>query len=184
MKDGLATDKVWHDLANDDSLLVKVLTSEYFEDEDNKGSISRDAMILYAILASNGDAATKARVLYDVLQDNNQEFISANDKDFGVSVNKIIDLATKLVYANLHLVDDTASPKVDPANFSQIDDKKEEIAENILDDVFGAASKLTRKEWEGKVAKTQKWLFNTKEARTKIEKALGLWEKVDSTTSL
>lgn len=174
MKEGFATDRVWHDLANDDSLLVKVLTSEYFEDEENKGQISRDAMILYAILASNGDAATKARVLYDVLQDNNQEFISANDKDFNGSFNKIIDLATKLIYAHLSLVDADAHPKVDPSNFSQIDDKKEEMGETFLDDVFGAASKLTRKEWEAKVAKTQKWMFNTKEARTKIEKALGL----------
>lgn len=118
MKEGLATDKVWHDLQNDDSLLVKVLTSEYFEDEENKGSISRDAMILYAILASNGDAATKARVLYDVLQDNNQEFISANDKDFGVSFNKLIDLATKLIYTFVHSVDENSQPKVDPSNFS------------------------------------------------------------------
>lgn len=174
LREGFATDKIWHDLTNDDSLLVKVITSEYFEDEENKGSISRDAMILYAVLASNGDAATKARVLYDVLQDNNQEFISANDKDFSVSISKIVDLATKLIYANLHLVDESASPKVDPSNFSQIDDKKEELSEGILDEVFGAASKLTRKEWEGKVAKSQKWLFNTKEARTKVEKLLGL----------
>lgn len=154
LREGFATDKIWHDLTNDDSLLVKVITSEYFEDEENKGSISRDAMILYAVLASNGDAATKARVLYDVLQDNNQEFISANDKDFSVSISKIVDLATKLIYANLNLVDESASPKVDPSNFSQIDDKKEELSESILDEVFGAASKLTRKEWEGKVAKT------------------------------
>lgn len=174
MREGFATDKVWADLANDDSLLVKVLTSEYFEDEENKGSISRDTMILYAVLSSNGDANTKARVLYDVLQDNNQEFISANDKDFNGSYSKLVDLATKLVYSHLTVVDASAEPKVAPSDFSQIDDKKEELSEAFLDDVFGAASKLTRKEWEAKVAKTQKYLFSIKDTRTKVEKALGL----------
>ena len=160
---------MWADLTDDSSLLVKVLNSEYFQDE---GKISRDAMILYAVLASNGSADVKARVLYDVLQDNNQEFISANDKDFNDTFSKLVDLATKLVYAHIHLVDANASPAVDVANFEKIDAVKETLSETFLDEVFGAASKLTRKEWEGKVAKSQKWLFNLKETRSKIEKAL------------
>ena len=174
MREGFATDKVWADLANDDSLLVKVLTSEYFEDEENKGTISRDAMILFAVLSSNGDAATKARVLYDVLQDNNQEFISANDKDFDGSFSKLVDLATKLLYTHIHFVDASAQPKINVSDFSTIDEKKSELSEQFLDEVFGAASKLTRKEWETKVAKTQKFLFTLKETRSKVEKALGL----------
>jgi hypothetical protein len=171
LRDGFSDDKVWADLSDDNSLLVKVLNSEYFQED---GSISRDAMILYAVLASNGSADVKTRVLYDVLQDNNQEFISANDKDFDGTLSKVIDLATKLVYAHLHVVDANAVPAVEVANFENIDAKKEELSEAFLDEVFGSASKLTRKEWEGKVAKTQKWLFNLKDARTKVEKTLGL----------
>jgi hypothetical protein len=64
LREGFANDKVWEDLNDDNSLLVQVLNSEHFQED---GSISRDSMILYAVLASNGDASVKARVLYDVL---------------------------------------------------------------------------------------------------------------------
>jgi hypothetical protein len=40
----------------------------------------------------------KARVLYDILQDNLQETISALDKDFSKNLNALIFMATKLVY--------------------------------------------------------------------------------------
>lgn len=170
LREIFAGDKVWADINDDNSLLVKVLKSEYFKDDDKEFHISRDALILYAVLLSQGDAKTKARVFYDVLQDNNQEFISANDKDFEVSLNKLIDLATKMLYSHLHIVDASAQPALDPSNFSKIDDKREEISEAFLDDVFGAASKLTRKDYEAKLVATQKWLFDTKQARAKIEK--------------
>jgi len=65
MKAELGNEAVWVDLKNDDSVLVKILQSEYFKAED--GGVSRDALILYGILLSSGDANTKARVFYDVL---------------------------------------------------------------------------------------------------------------------
>jgi len=46
---------------------------------------------------------------------------------------------------------------------------RNELSEAFLDDVFGSASKLLRKEWEDKVAKSQKWLFSSKEIRAKVE---------------
>lgn len=61
----LGNESVWSDLNNDDSLLVKILKSEYFKGEN--GGVSRDNLILYSILLSVGDAHTKARVFYDVL---------------------------------------------------------------------------------------------------------------------
>lgn len=170
LREILGEDKVWADINDGSSLLVRLLNSEYFKDEEKPELISRDALILYAVLLSQGDAKTKARVVYDVLQDNNQEFISANDKDFEVSLNKMIDLSTKMLYSNLHIVDSSAQPAVDPSNFANIDGKKEEIAEAFLDDVFGAASKLTRKDYEAKLVSTQKWIFDSKQTRAKIEK--------------
>ncbi len=67
LREVFGKDKVWADINNDESLLVKVLTSEYFKDEENEGAISRDALILYGVLLCVGDAKTKARVFYDVL---------------------------------------------------------------------------------------------------------------------
>lgn len=163
-------DQVWADLKKDDSLITKVVTSETFKDG---ADISRDALLVYALILSVGDSKVKARVFYDILQDNNQEFISANDKDFVGSFNLFIDLATKVLYEHLHHAVGE-SPKIAPADFSKIDDVKETISEGFLDDVFGAASKLTRKEWETKVASTQKWLFDSKQVRARVEKEVGV----------
>lgn len=67
LREAFAADKVWADLQNNDSVLVKILSSEYFKDEENDGEISRDALIIYALVLSVGDAKTKARVFYDIL---------------------------------------------------------------------------------------------------------------------
>lgn len=121
MREVFANDAVWADLKNDDSVLVKILQSEQFQED---GKISRDALIVYAILLSVGNPKTKARVFYDVLQDNNQEFISASDKDFDGTFSTLIDLATKVMYAHLSLVSSEA-PKIPEGDFNKIDGLKE-----------------------------------------------------------
>jgi hypothetical protein len=83
----------------------------------------------------------------------------------------VIDLATKALYAHLQAALGEA-PKVDPSDFSKIDDLKETLRETFLDDVFGNNSKHTRKDWEAAVASTQKWLFDSKAVRAKVEKDL------------
>jgi hypothetical protein len=67
LQTGFAGDNVWADLNKPDSTLVKLLTSEYFRDGENESEISRDAVIVYSMLLSVGDAKTKARIFYDIL---------------------------------------------------------------------------------------------------------------------
>ena len=145
-------DAKWEDLRNDDSLLVQVLKSEFFEDEDHPGEINIHALILWGLLLCPGDNHLKARVFYDVLQDSLQETISAGDKDFPKSFNKLIELATKLVYRFEQEVDgNTRSPQ--KVTEDKIDeDLLERLKENFLDEVFGNSSKLTRKEFMDHVA--------------------------------
>lgn len=64
-KDAFKEDPAWNDLWDQESLLVKLFNSNYFCDES--GNLDRDALIVYAVLLSPGDASVKARVLYDVL---------------------------------------------------------------------------------------------------------------------
>jgi hypothetical protein len=170
LREIFANDAVWADLKDNDSLLVKILSSEYLQED---GKISRDALILYAILLSVGTPKIKARVFYDVLQDNNQEFISASDKDFEGAYSTLVNLATKLLYSHLSLVSQE-SPKLSTDSLDKVDGLKEAWNETFLDDVYGAASKLPRAEWEAKVVATQKWLFDSKTVRGKVEKELGL----------
>ena len=74
-KEAFKEDPAWKEFWDKDSLLFNFL-HQYFTDERKLGQG-------YSIILSPGDASVKVRVLYDTLQDNNnQEFISTNDKDF------------------------------------------------------------------------------------------------------
>ena len=135
--------------------------------------MNRDAFLLMGLLHSKGDLKTKTKVFYDVLQDNDQPFIAANDKDFGGSYSLLIDLSTKLVYQFLQQVCPDETPKLTPEEFSKIDDKAEDMQDWFLDEVFGSNSKLQRVEWEKNVNNaTAKWLFDPKKLRAKVENAV------------
>lgn len=165
-----AKDSSWDALNDSESLLRKVLNSEYFKTESNVFELNRDALILMGVLHSKGDLKTKTRVFYDVLQDNNQSFIAASDKDFGESYGLLLNLATKLVYSHLHLVAPEEQPKIKVEDFGKIDDNLEEMQDWFLDEVFGPNSKLQRAEWEKNVSNSPaKWLFDPKKLRAKVE---------------
>ena len=171
LTEALGSNAAWGDLQNNNSVLVKVLKSEYFKGAE-EGSLSTDSLIIYAVLHSAADARTRAHVLYDVLQDNNQPFISANDKDFDPVFDKLVDLATKLVYSHVKLVVPDATP-VGADKFEAITSfVNDSFREKFLDDVFGANSKLQREEWEKVVSTTGKWLFSAKEVRALVEKEI------------
>ena len=46
------------------------------------------------------------------------------------------------------------------------------MQEAFLDDIYGARSKVERKDFEAKVALGQKWLYSSKTIRQTVEKAL------------
>ena len=160
-------DKKWSDLFNEDSVLCQILESEFFEDEKNQGEINIHALILWGLLLCPGDNKLKARVLYDVLQDSLQPTISANDKDFRETFDKLVSLATKLPYT-YHVEFNGGQP----TNSDKInDDLLETLAESFLDEVFGSLAKLPRNEYMQTVATKQNWIFNPKEIRSRVEKA-------------
>lgn len=61
------TERNWEDLENDHSLLVKLITSDEFKDEENSDEINIHALLLWGILNCDGDNKLKARVFYDIL---------------------------------------------------------------------------------------------------------------------
>lgn len=115
-----------------------------------------------------GDNNLKARVFYDVLQDSLQETISANDKDFGETFEKLITLATKLAYQfeaeQRGVMQGTEASKI-------TDELIETLKENFLDGVFGSNSKLPRKDYITTVATKQNWIFNSKQIRDQVNKS-------------
>lgn len=164
-------DKKFEDINNDESLLVQVLKSDFFEDEKNAGELNIHALILWGLLLCPGDNQLKARVFYDVLQDSLQETISAGDKDFPESFDKLIGLATKLAYRFEGEVEGNGGEaKISEDRINE--DLLEKIRESFLDDIFGSSSKLTRKEYMEKVANKQNWIFSSKQVRDRVDKEL------------
>ncbi len=99
-----------------------------------------------------------------------QDSISANDKDFEVSFFKLIDLSTKLVYTwEVEINPDSEKP--DDSEFEKIDDVKETLSEDYLDQIFDTSSKLSRKEYMKLLTEKQGWIFSPKAIRARIAKA-------------
>jgi hypothetical protein len=151
LKYAFKDDSKWKDLQNDDSLLVTILKSDFFEDEKNKGEINVQSLLLWGMILCAGDNNMKSRVFYDILQDSLQETISAADKDFKESFFKLLDLSTKLPYRfekDLEGSDGKGSPNEDKIS----EDTYDTIAEEFLDSVYGSLSKRPRKEYMDLVA--------------------------------
>lgn len=109
----------------------------------------------------------KSRVFYDVLQDSLQETISAGDKDFSGTFDKLMELATNLVFKYEPEVNGgLMTGVVEPLNEDMLSD----IRESFLDEVFGSSSKLSRKDYMDAVATKQNWIFNPKSIRERIDK--------------
>jgi hypothetical protein len=164
-------DKNWSDLNDDDSLLVKILKSDYFRDPKNKDEINIHALILWGLILCPGDNELKSRVFYDVLQDNLQPMISASDKEFPDSFRTLIELATKLVYEYEPQVNSGETP-VDPEKVT--DEVIDNLREQFLDGIFGHASKMPRKEYMDAVAKKDNvnYIFNSKDIRQRVDKEI------------
>jgi len=81
-----------------DSIFQTVLNEcKLLKDETHPAELSKIALMLWGVVLCGGDNTLKAKAFYDVLQDNGQPHISAQDKDFPGNFTLIIDLATKLV---------------------------------------------------------------------------------------
>jgi len=86
-----------------------------------------------------------------VLQDNNQERISAEDKDFPGNFTLMIDLTTGLVN-EYEAKFSGKDPEHSAEYISKIDSLRATIAEeDFLDPVFGNNSNLLRADWEQQV---------------------------------
>lgn len=70
--------------------------SPYFKDEET-GELSKNALSLFGIIMCSGNNLKKVRALYDVLQDNNQDFIAAQDKDFPENFALLINLSCAMI---------------------------------------------------------------------------------------
>jgi hypothetical protein len=82
----------------DDSIFHKILKeSPLLKDSTEPEKLNKNALLLWGIVLSGGKSAVKVKAFYDILQDNNQERISADDKDFPGNFWIMINLTTAMV---------------------------------------------------------------------------------------
>ena len=127
-------------------------------------------MIILGMMMCGGSSEMKARVLYDVLQDDMQETISASDKDFLRIFTKIILLSCYVLprfYREETGKEYVTSyfPKVDTKEF---EDECDNFKDQFLDDVYDQLSVLRREEFLTKVATEANWIFNIGMVRFKF----------------
>ena len=148
------THSSWNDLNNEDSDFVKFLREYCSEGDDFSIFKLRCIGILYC----DGSHHEKASELYDCMQDGDQETIACNDKDFKPNLYQLFFLATEMVFTQVGHEADVEAAK----------ENYDDIAEEFLDSVFDAESKLKRKDWEQNVSKHQAYLFSPEEIRHKL----------------
>jgi hypothetical protein len=162
-------DQKMADLQDDNSLLCQIVKSDYFKDEKNDEEINIHSLILWGLTLCSGDPLLKARVFYDVLQDSLQETISASDKDFKESFDKLINNATKLAYQ--YEPEFSGGDKNKDANAKVTEELLEKLSEDFIDEIFGANAKMPRKDYINAVAGPKlNWIFSSKAIREKVEK--------------
>ena len=165
---GMSALESWHKITSD-SIFHKILKeSDLLKDQENKAELSKNALLLWGIVLCGGKSLVKVKAFYDVLQDNNQERISAEDKDFPGNFTLMIDLATFLV--NHYEAEFSGKETERSIEFvAKLDSIREKIAEeDFLDKVFDENSNLTRAEWEKQVIAQVKWIFDSSKLRAHI----------------
>ena len=165
---------VWAKMINDDeSFLVKLLLSEQFRAEGQDfGKIDPVAVLLLGILLCGGTVGEKVQVYWRTLQDEEQEFIAATDKDFEPAFRKMINYVSSDMFRWEAENTGNNSPYTED-DYEKINDAYEELAETLfLDEVFGNASKMDKDAYMAAVIERAGWVFNADTFRDKIvEKA-------------
>ena len=77
-------------------------------------------------------------------------------------------LATKFVYENAHKTLGGDQDKSEE-EIAKINDVLETVREEFLDSIFDENSKMTREEWIEAVATKEKWLFDSKLLRARVQ---------------
>lgn len=170
---------VWKGMiSNDDDFLCKLLLSDEFKAEDEPfGHIDPISVLLLGIMLCGGTVGEKVQVYWRTLQDEDQEFIAATDKDFEPAFRKMIKYVTTDFFKWEAEVSGNPSPYSDD-DYEKIDEAYDELAENLfLDEVFGAASKLEKDQYMEAVIKQAGWVFNADSFREKICETSGVGKK-------
>jgi hypothetical protein len=176
------TTPAWGSLANQDSVLSKILLSDSFKNAE-KGQaadqIDRDWLVCYGIIHCAGKPMDKAIAFYNILQEGGLDAhtnISAGDKDLIPVFKQMSDLLTIHAFAFAKL--GGISEKYSEDELSALGESHEIVREDqLLEDIYGASSRLENQEFLQKLCKDAVWVFSAKELRKRLLEAASLPSK-------
>lgn len=154
------------------------MTSPTFKDPE-KGTdahqIDADTLRCFALLHSQGERNEKAVALYNILQDGGleaHEQITATDKDFKPNFEKLARLSSKEIFNLAYLFGDGVEEYYDGAEYGKMcsDETMDVMIEDMfLEQVYGAASRLTNEAWLEKVSSEEcAWIYTADQMREKV----------------
>ena len=84
-------------MQDETSMLYRLLNQKELYDEAQPEKLNVIKLICLGLMLCGGSYELKARVLYDVLQDNMQPKISSNDKDFVTTFTHLVVLSAYMM---------------------------------------------------------------------------------------
>ena len=122
-------------------------------DEDQPDKLSVIKLIILGLVLCGGSYELKARVLYDVLQDNMQQQISSSDKDFKSTFRTMVIMTC---YLMLQIYREESGAEYITKHYPQpgsleFENLVDELLEDFLDAIYGDESMLRRGDFISKV---------------------------------
>ena len=173
------------------SALTRLITDEIMlyqgpeddTDEESFGQIKIDIykLITLGIILCHGEKKAKARVLYNTVQSNLQDNISAMDSELQVYFSDIIHLSTSLMMKR-EAKENKGSYEDTEISLEAIDDDLiEEIRDDFLEAVFGFDSHIKRDNFITNVINKAPWVLDSELIRKKVKEVMT--KRLNSTPS-
>ena len=145
---------LWKTLSNKDSELRKFLETPAFQSSESDlsaGTIDSTKLIMFGILncVDGKVPMKKARAFYCILQEGGferHEQISAGDKDFKPAFKDLCAMATVDLFSSANETG-AVSEIYDSDDTEKLADATDDLAEDWLDEVYDANSRLTNADW-------------------------------------
>ena len=166
-------DEPWNPLTDETSILCHFMNEQELRDDDQPDKLSVIKLVCLGLTLCGGESDMKARVFYDVLQDNMQEKISSGDKDFKIAFDYMVQITCYMmlrVYREQSnspwLTQHYPNPRSeDPTVRMEYENLLDTFREDFLDEVFDSDSNLSREEFLKKVSQKSKWVFESEDIR-------------------
>eukprot|EP00352_Strombidinopsis_acuminata_P009300 CAMPEP_0176377028 /NCGR_PEP_ID=MMETSP0126-20121128/28597_1 /TAXON_ID=141414 ORGANISM="Strombidinopsis acuminatum, Strain SPMC142" /NCGR_SAMPLE_ID=MMETSP0126 /ASSEMBLY_ACC=CAM_ASM_000229 /LENGTH=252 /DNA_ID=CAMNT_0017738693 /DNA_START=25 /DNA_END=783 /DNA_ORIENTATION=- len=167
--------EAWSALDKDKSTLRRMLRDPYlqYEWEDDyqgekiEGALDVMKLQMLGLPGARVKKKKKLKLFWAILQDGDQDFIAASDKDYPPAIEALCHLATIFEFKNSR---DHAAVECgyNDEDFQAMEDAFETVLEAHLDELFDYSSKLEKHEWLKIVGEKTPYVFSAALLREKV----------------